>query len=158
MLMPNAQLAQLIGGLLSPLFIMMSGLQITPSNITPFWLWLYWISPVRYVLEALAVTVFYCEGCPKSPTHEQALQQVSMHACNVRMPCHVCERGREETTTQQFLSLPSLDIISPLRLASDRKHKHTNVQTYKHTNAQKCMNIYAGVVPFELPFHGDDVS
>ena len=78
MLMPNAQLAQLTGGLLTPLFIMMSGLQITPSNITSFWLWLYWISPVRYVLEALAVTVFYCEGCPESPTHEQALIQVRL--------------------------------------------------------------------------------
>ena len=42
-----------------------------------FWLWLYWISPIRYVLEALAVTVFYCEGCPESPSHEQALVQAT---------------------------------------------------------------------------------
>merc|ERR1712176_545388 len=73
MLLPNAQLAQLVGSLITPLFMMMSGLQINPSQIPPFWRFLYWLSPVRYTLEALAITVFYCEGCPTTVSQEQML-------------------------------------------------------------------------------------
>eukprot|EP00948_MAST-09A_sp_MAST-9A-sp1_P001729 g1729.t1 len=55
--------AQLIGGLILPIMIQVSGLLIPVSKISVFWQWLYWISPFHYALEGLVTTQFYCEGC-----------------------------------------------------------------------------------------------
>jgi len=52
---PNIGIASVIGGLLLVAFTLTMGFLISPDNIPPWWIWLYWINPLRYVLQGLAV-------------------------------------------------------------------------------------------------------
>jgi len=64
---PNVQIAQVIGSSLVSIWNTFCGFLIPRPNIPAFWIWLYWLSPARYALDALGSTQFYCTGsnCPK---------------------------------------------------------------------------------------------
>jgi len=64
-LMPDAQLALVVISSFNPIFSMFAGFMISRPAIPPYWIWLYWINPFRYVLEAIVVVQmenvpFYC--------------------------------------------------------------------------------------------------
>jgi len=64
-LMPDPQLALIVIGSSNPIFSMFAGYMIARPSIPPYWIWVYWLNPFRYVLEAIVVTQmkdvpFYC--------------------------------------------------------------------------------------------------
>jgi len=60
-LLPSLQIAQGLGSVIATIWNLFCGFLIPKPNIPTFWIWLYWTSPIRYALEALAVTQFYCD-------------------------------------------------------------------------------------------------
>lgn len=44
-----------LGGLILTVFMLTMGFLITPSAIPAWWIWLYWINPLRYILQGVAV-------------------------------------------------------------------------------------------------------
>jgi hypothetical protein len=57
-LVPDAQIAQGIGGLFSSCTGLFTGVLIRPSDIPTFWKFLYWLMPGQYILQGLLVTQF----------------------------------------------------------------------------------------------------
>jgi len=53
-LSPNLGIAAVMGGLLLISCTLTMGFLIPPASIPPWWIWLYWINPLRYVLQGLA--------------------------------------------------------------------------------------------------------
>jgi len=60
-LFPSVQIAQTAGAALVTIWNLFCGFLIPKSNIPDFWIWLYWLCPIRYALEAICSTQFYCE-------------------------------------------------------------------------------------------------
>ena len=79
----NIPIAQLIGGLIIPILIQVSGLQIPFPRISIFWQWLYYISPFHYALSGLVLSQFYCEGCREVV---QTLSEVLNTTCPLTCP------------------------------------------------------------------------
>jgi len=63
---PSVMSAQAIGSLFVSLWNTFSGFMVPKDQIPRFWIWLYYISPFRYGLNAICASQFYCEGnnCP----------------------------------------------------------------------------------------------
>src|SRR3989338_1140544 len=62
---PAAEIANAIAALIVSLFSLSAGFLLSRSLIPPYWIWLYWLSFVRYPLEALTVNAnhnvsYYC--------------------------------------------------------------------------------------------------
>jgi len=60
-LLPSVQMAQGLGSVLATIWNLFCGFLVPKPNIPTFWIWCYWTSPIRYALEALTVTQFYCD-------------------------------------------------------------------------------------------------
>lgn len=54
-LSPNIGIASVIGTILLVAFTLTVGFLISPENIPPWWIWVYWINPLRYALQGLVV-------------------------------------------------------------------------------------------------------
>jgi ABC-type multidrug transport system permease subunit len=52
---PNLGIASVIGGILLVAFTLTMGFLIPPGEIPVWWVWIYWINPLRYVLQGLAI-------------------------------------------------------------------------------------------------------
>jgi len=63
---PSVEMAQPIGSLFVSLWNTFSGFMVPKNQIPKFWIWLYYLSPFRYSLNAIGASQFYCEGenCP----------------------------------------------------------------------------------------------
>jgi len=61
-MVPNASLAQVLISSLNPLFSMFAGFTIVRGQIPDYWIWIHWMDPYRWMLEALIVDQF--EGVP----------------------------------------------------------------------------------------------
>jgi ABC-type multidrug transport system permease subunit len=59
--MPTNQVAALTGSALITLWNLFCGFLIPKESIPEFWIWMYWLSPTRYVIEALEASQFYCD-------------------------------------------------------------------------------------------------
>lgn len=55
---PNTGAAVGVGSLLMTLFTLTMGFLLIPKDIPPWYIWLYWINPLRYVLQGLVVSEF----------------------------------------------------------------------------------------------------
>jgi len=66
---PTVQIAQTVGSAVVTIWNLFCGFLVPKINIPTFWIWLYWLSPIHYALEAITVTQYYCEGptCPEIP-------------------------------------------------------------------------------------------
>ncbi|CAM9737972.1 unnamed protein product [Ascophyllum nodosum] len=58
MALPNVQVAQTLGGVLTSLYSLFAGFMISPAKITDFWLWGYYLDPLHYTIEVMATTQF----------------------------------------------------------------------------------------------------
>lgn len=54
-LSPNVGIAAVLGGILLLAFTLTMGFLIPPNSIPVWWKWIYWINPLRYMLQGLAV-------------------------------------------------------------------------------------------------------
>jgi len=54
----DAETAQGFGGLVVSLTSMFSGILIRPSNIPPFWIFMYWITPGHYIYEGIFMSQY----------------------------------------------------------------------------------------------------
>jgi ABC-type multidrug transport system permease subunit len=65
---PTVQIAQTVGSAVVTIWNLFCGFLVPRPKIPTFWIWLYWLSPIRYALESLSGSQFYCEGgidvCP----------------------------------------------------------------------------------------------
>ena len=52
-LAPNIGIAAVFGGILLILFSLTMGFLIAPANIPVWYIWIYWINPLRYMLQGL---------------------------------------------------------------------------------------------------------
>eukprot|EP00457_Paulinella_chromatophora_P000510 gb/GEZN01000510.1/.p1 GENE.gb/GEZN01000510.1/~~gb/GEZN01000510.1/.p1 ORF type:complete len:1304 (-),score=191.80 gb/GEZN01000510.1/:351-4007(-) len=59
--MPTAKIAAAMGAGLIMLWNLFCGFLIPRDKIPQFWIWMYWLSPTRYAIEALEVDQFYCD-------------------------------------------------------------------------------------------------
>eukprot|EP00808_Paulinella_micropora_P007267 g52376.t1 len=59
--MPTAKIAAAMGAGLIMLWNLFCGFLIPRDKIPPFWVWMYWLSPTRYAIEALEVDQFHCD-------------------------------------------------------------------------------------------------
>ena len=57
-LVPDAQIAQGLGGLFSSCTGLFTGVLVRPSDIPTFWIFMYWLMPGHYILEGLLTTQF----------------------------------------------------------------------------------------------------
>lgn len=53
-LSPNIGISAVMSGILLVAFTLTMGFLITPGNIPPWWVWIYWMNPLRYMLQGLA--------------------------------------------------------------------------------------------------------
>jgi ABC-type multidrug transport system ATPase subunit/ABC-type multidrug transport system permease subunit len=63
-LLPDAQIAQGLGGLLGSCTSLFAGVLIRPQNIPSFWIFMYWLLPGHYILEGLLMTQFSGDDTP----------------------------------------------------------------------------------------------
>jgi len=67
-MLPNMQVAQVAGTLLVTIWNQFCGFLVPEPSIPRFWIWLYWVNPLRFVLEGLCTVQFHCDGgitdCP----------------------------------------------------------------------------------------------
>jgi len=56
---PDAQTAGVLAGLFVNLWNIFSGFLISPSDIPPYWNFMFWISPFHYTIEGLTMTQFH---------------------------------------------------------------------------------------------------
>jgi len=63
---PTVQIAQTVGSAVVTIWNLFCGFLVPKGNIPNFWIWLYWLSPIHYALEAITVTQYYCDSptCP----------------------------------------------------------------------------------------------
>jgi len=66
---PTVQIAQTVGSAVVTIWNLFCGFLVPKGNIPNFWIWLYWLSPIHYALEAITVTQYYCDSptCPSIP-------------------------------------------------------------------------------------------
>ena len=53
---PNIGAAVGVGSLLLTLFTLTMGFLLSPTDIPPWYIWLYWINPLRYMLQGFVVS------------------------------------------------------------------------------------------------------
>jgi len=57
-ILPNAETAQVMGGMVITLFTLFCGFMIVPADFPDFWIFMYWVNPIHYVLEGIITTQF----------------------------------------------------------------------------------------------------
>jgi len=66
--LPNIQVCALLGSAIVQIWNLCCGFLIPFPDIPDFWIWLYWVNPMRYALEAMATDQYQCDGgvtnCP----------------------------------------------------------------------------------------------
>ncbi|CAM9128278.1 unnamed protein product [Scytosiphon promiscuus] len=58
MILPDTQVAQTIGGVMTTMFSIFAGFLISPAKIPDGWLFAYYLSPLHYVVEVTSTTQF----------------------------------------------------------------------------------------------------
>jgi len=63
---PTAAAANILGSLIHTIWTIYCGFIIVYEAIPEYYIFLYWLSPIKYSLEALVVSQFYCDGCAET--------------------------------------------------------------------------------------------
>ncbi|RHZ06263.1 hypothetical protein DYB31_007425 [Aphanomyces astaci] len=62
--LPTPQMAELLGGGLASLSFIFSGFMIDVETLAVVWRWVYWISPVHYMLEGIVMAQYHDQTAP----------------------------------------------------------------------------------------------
>jgi hypothetical protein len=68
--LPSMNIAQPISGLSVMFMVVFSGFVANTSFIPPWWIWLYYINPIAWALQAVAVNEFSSGGYYDTPWNE----------------------------------------------------------------------------------------
>ena len=64
--MPSQDAATIVSSLINTVWNIFAGFLIAKDKIPTVYMALYWISPIRYALEPLIMSQYYCDGCAKN--------------------------------------------------------------------------------------------